>query len=63
MTEQLKPTYTQVKSRYETLRQVAREAAHEALAPVMVNKRGAAILKSEISLDGLTFQCLKELKR
>ena len=63
MTAQMKQPYTQVKSRYEILRQMAREVVHEDLASVMPNKYGAAILKSNISLDGLTFQCLKELRK
>jgi len=63
MTAQTKPTYTQVKSRYEILRQVAREVAHEGLTPVLPNKRGAAILKSEISFDGFTSDCQKELQK
>lgn len=63
MAAQEKQTYTQVKDRYETLRQVAREVVHDGLGPVMPNKRGAAILKNDISLDGLTFQCQNELRK
>jgi len=63
MTTQRKPIYIQVKSRYEDLRQVAREITHERLASVIPNKRGTAVLKSDISLDGLTLNCQKELRK
>ncbi len=60
---QEKPTYKQVQNRYDTLRQVARKIAFEELAPVIPNKRGMAILKSTISLDGFTFDCQKALRK
>ena len=63
MSAQSKPTYTQVKSKFAQMRQTALEAAHETLPPVLSNKRGMAITKSEISLDGFTFKGQHELKR
>ncbi len=63
MTSQEKPTYRQVQSRYETLRQVARKIAFENLSPVMPNKQGMAILKSTITLDGVTLDCQRELRK
>lgn len=55
--------YSQVQSRYEALRNTAREVAHEGFPEVMSNKRGAAILKSHISLEGLTISCQRELRK
>lgn len=63
MTANPKPTYTQVKNQYESLREFAREVAYEQLAPVMTNKQGKAVLKSAISLDGLTFDCQRVLRK
>ncbi len=63
MMAQLKPSYTEVKNHYEVLRQVARETAQEGLAHVTPNKQGIAILKNDISLNGFTPQCQKELRK
>ena len=63
MTTQSRPTYTQVKTRFEFLREVARESTWEGLSAVMSNKRDMAILKNSISLDGLTFNSQRELRK
>ncbi|MGI9281659.1 MAG: hypothetical protein ACR2PX_18795 [Endozoicomonas sp.] len=63
MTAQPKLTYSLVKNRYEALRQVAREATHEGLPTVLINKRSMAIQKDTISLEGFTFKSQHELKK
>lgn len=63
MISQQKPSYTQIKSHYEMLRITAREIAHEQLASTLLNKQGALILKNNITLDGLSFNCQKELRK
>lgn len=55
--------YPQVKSRYQGLRDSALEIAHASLPPVLSNKRGIAIVKSAISLEGFTFKSQHALKR
>lgn len=63
MAAEQKPTYTQVKCLYASLRQTSLEAAQESLPPVLRNKRGMAIVKDSISLDQFTFKSQHELKR
>lgn len=63
MVAQKKPTYTEVKSLYENLRDKFRDVAHEEFPSVMLNRNKDAILKSDISLDGITLKCLKELRK
>lgn len=62
MNQQQKPTYTEVKNRYEALRQVAREVAHDSLAPVLVGKSGQAVSKAHIELGGFDQKCEKALR-
>jgi len=50
VTAQLKPTYTQVKNRFESLRELALKIAHDDLRPVISNKRQQAVLKMKYSL-------------
>lgn len=63
MSAQPKPTYTQVKGRYEKLREIALKIAHDDFDAVMSNKRGKAILRDEIKLDVFTFKSQHELRR
>jgi len=63
MAAQKKINYAQVKDRYETLRQTARNSAHDVLPSVVHNKRKTAVLKKYITLDGFTFDCQRELKK
>lgn len=63
MIAQQKPSYTQVKNHYDTLRETARGIAYEQLPSTLLNKQGALILKNTITLDGLTFNCQKELRK
>lgn len=44
MISQQKPSYTEVKNHYETLRKAARDITHEQLTPTLLNKQGALIL-------------------
>lgn len=59
----VRQTYTQVKHRYEQLRQTAFEAAYKILPNVMPNKHGMAVLKQSVSFDTLTFEAQHQLRR
>ena len=63
MAIQSKPNYLQVIDKYEALREIAREVAHEQLPMVMMNNKGASVLRDTITLDGITNNCKKELRR
>ncbi|MCW8875492.1 MAG: hypothetical protein OQK04_01065 [Kangiellaceae bacterium] len=57
------PSYDEIKCRYEKLRRMSRAIALENLPPTLTGKRNIAICKSEISLKGITLECLHQLKR
>lgn len=63
MNTQPKPAFTPVTNKFESLREVARNATSESLAPVMSNKYGEAVLTSEVSLQGFNVNSQKELRR
>ncbi|WP_308365444.1 MULTISPECIES: hypothetical protein [unclassified Microbulbifer] len=62
MAAHLKPTYKEVKSKYEGLRFLSRKLAYETLPPVMRNRLGEAILRDNVSLDGFTLEAQRKLK-
>lgn len=55
-------TYKQTWNRYDQIREVALEEAHNRLRPVMKGKKGA-IGKNEISLSSLDFQTFEKLAK
>ena len=60
---QTKVTYSEVKERYEKLRLIARQAAHNSLKKVILNKRGQPIKKDDVSMQGFDMECIRALKR
>lgn len=62
MTAQLKPSYKEVKEKFEKVREISREVTYEQLAPVLKNRVGQAILRGNIGLDGFTFEAQRKLK-
>ena len=52
--EAKKLDYQQVKDHFHSIQEVALEVAHEALKPVLTNKKGGAVLRSDIGLSTLT---------
>lgn len=58
-----KTTYRETQDKYESLRMEALAVAYENLPNVLTNKKGLAILKSNISLKGLDFHTYQRLKK
>ena len=56
-------TFTETQNRYEKLRQNSYISAHKALPETIVNRHGAGILKSDISLSGLDFHTYQKLRK
>jgi len=57
-----KVTYKETQDKYELLRTTALRIAHDSLPNVIINKKGMAILKSDISLKGLDFSTYQKLR-
>ncbi len=54
--------YSGVVSKYDELRSNALQMAHESLPEIITNKKGLAIIKSDITLSGLDFITYEKLK-
>jgi len=63
MIGQRQPGYAAVKNRYEALREDSRNLAYGALAPVLTNKKSQAISKSTLTFNGVTVNCIRELRK
>lgn len=62
MTAQVKPSYEKVKSHYEAIRELARNEAYATLPEILKGKK-KSILRSDIALDGFTFDCYREVRK
>lgn len=63
MSAQEKLGYSQVVDRYEALRELSRDVAHDQFPSIMTNRKGVTVLKDAITLEGITLDCKKELRK